>query len=415
MGKGVSIIVIQKIPKKLAKLGFVLTLVILIAGVICADWTPAHLYTQQVQNISLSLPLPATAVPQDTLAADTGQTQTGYDATVKLFGIIPIGSTRVSLTQPDQVIVGGTFFGIKIMAQGVLVVDFRDVETKEGNQNPAKEAGVCQGDLVLAVNDRSVTTNSQLQSLVANCEGKPIRLLIQRDGKTQTLTLQPVLSSDGSYRIGMWVRDSTAGLGTMTFYHPATNTYGGLGHAVCDTDTGKPLTVLTGEIVTAQVDSIQKGRTGTAGEIRGSIISNRPLGSLTVNSSCGVFGTVNTLPENGKLVAVAYKQEVKEGDAVLITSVEGQPKEYACTIEKVVLKETTTRNLVIRITDQELLEQTGGIIQGMSGSPILQNGKLVGAVTHVFVNDPTAGYGVFAETMLESAITAAQEQDQKAS
>ncbi len=403
-GKGVITIVLIKIPKIIAKVLFIVCALLLVLGLISARALPPFLLAGGTDDIDLPLRVPLIA------KANTPITNGSYTASVNLFGIIPIGQTQVNIVDDDYVVVGGTPFGIKIMSQGVLVVGFNDIPTQNGNTNPAKKAGVKEGDIVLAINNQTVSTNTRVQELVEQSAGAPMTLSVQRNGVNLQLTMIPVLAPDGKYRAGMWVRDSAAGLGTMTFYHPASGMYGGLGHSVCDNDTGQTVSLLTGEIVTANVIEIKKAVPGRAGAIVGTLNSKQSLGDILSNCEQGIFGRLNAPPAVGQTMAVAHKQQVTTGGAQILSCVDGTPRAYSCEIESIAFRTDSSQNLVIRITDQGLLSQTGGIVQGMSGSPIIQNGKLVGAVTHVFVNTPNKGYGVFAETMLQIAKDTAKEQ-----
>lgn len=385
-----SVIVLKKIPKIIAVCSFFLCLALLFCSVASASFLPQTLFAQSAENISLSTPIPIVAK------------QEKGGATLNLFGCIPISTANVEVTNPPQLVVGGTPFGIKLLAKGVMVVGISKVETQNGSCCPAEDAGICLGDVITAVNNTPVSTNASLQSLVSKTEGTTVTLSVEHSGKTKTLSLTPALSKDGVYRIGLWVRDSTAGLGTLTFYDPETGAYGGLGHGVCDTDTGELVPMSSGEIVCANLNGTRKGVAGTPGELKGTLVSNASLGTLTVNCSWGVFGTLSA-PLKGETVPLGYKQEAEEGEATLLSAASGTVKEYSCTIQKINLSDKTTQNMVIKITDPDLIALTGGIVQGMSGSPLVQNGKLIGAVTHVFVNDPTRGYAVFAETMWQTA------------
>ncbi|MDF2567582.1 MAG: stage sporulation protein, partial [Oscillospiraceae bacterium] len=207
--------------------------------------------------------------------------------------------------------------------------------------------------------------------------------------------------TDNTFKIGLWVRDSSAGIGTVTFYNPENSVFGGLGHAVCDVDTGQVMPIMSGEVVDVNINGVTRGSSGSPGELKGSFSSNKDSGSIAVNNETGVFGVLYQNPSNHSAIPIAMKQEVKTGKATIFTTVSGNtPQEYKINIEKVNLNDNSmTKNMVIKITDPELLQKTGGIVQGMSGSPIMQNGVLVGAVTHVFINDPTKGYGIFIENM----------------
>ena len=334
-----------------------------------------------------------------------------YRTTLSLMGVIPLKEVAVTVTEEKTVMVCGTPFGVKLYTDGVLVVSLSDVTTAVGQVNPAAAAGVQVGDTILAVNGERITTSRQLSQHIAGCEGKKITLRLRRDGVAFDAAFTPVRAGDGSgYKAGMWVRDSAAGVGTLTFYDPATGVFAGLGHPVCDVDTGQEMVLGSGEMVPARIFGVEKGRSGSPGELNG-CFEPGSLGNLTRNGQDGVYGVLTTHPTAAESLPVARRQQVKEGAAEIWTTVEGTtPKRYAVEIEQVRYSGlASTRNLVVRVTDPELLAKTGGIVQGMSGSPIIQDGKLVGAVTHVLVDDPTRGYGIFAESMLDTAATVAEQ------
>ena len=321
-------------------------------------------------------------------------------ANLQLFGIIPIKSVHVEITDDKIVTVCGTPFGIKMFTDGVLIVGLSRISTENGFVCPALNCGIKEGDIICSINGKRVYTNEDVALSISNSGGLSLSMLIKRDGKESSISVTPVLSSDGSgYKIGVWVRDSSAGIGTMTFYDSEMN-FAGLGHAVCDIDTGETLSLLSGEIVSASINKVKKGVSGRPGELCGSFSGTNSIGTISVNGETGVYGILKT-EIGGTAFPIAPKQEVYEGKAVILSTISGsKPKEYEINIEKISLSEKSlTKNMVIKITDSELLKSTGGIVQGMSGSPIIQDGKLVGAVTHVFVNDPTKGYGIFAENM----------------
>ncbi len=390
-----SVIVLKKIPKILAKVLSVLCVLVLILAAVSAKTLPASMTAASVEDIPIQGPVPMVA------KAGVPEQDGTFQASVELFGVIPIATTRVALTKDDYVTLGGEPFGIKMMSRGVMVVGFNPVQTADGMKNPAETAGLKEGDILLAMDGDTVTTNARVQELVSQSKGNSISLSVQRKGKNLQLTLVPVRCTDGVYRAGMWVRDSAAGLGTVTFYEPSTGLYGGLGHAVCDSDTGEKIDLLAGETVAAKVLDVEKAVAGTPGAIVGTLQNGEHLGNILGNFDCGVFGTMENPPKEGQTLRVAHGHEVQNGEATLYCSVEGSPKGYACRIEKINLNDDT-RNMVVSVTDEHLLALTGGIVQGMSGSPIVQNGMLVGAITHVFVNTPQKGYGVFAETMLDN-------------
>lgn len=325
-------------------------------------------------------------------------------ATLMLFGIIPIKEVTVQTVNRPVLVPGGNPFGIKILTDGVMVVGLSDLSN--GTVSPAVSAGIKTGDIIISVDGQKVLSNTEIKSIISSCDGQDIDVIIKRDSVNMQVALKPVYSeSDGCYVAGMYVRDSTAGIGTVTFYDPATGSFGGLGHPVCDVDTGEIMPLSSGEVVDVSINGVNKGIPGEPGELLGNFISVLPIGSININNQSGIFGELNSAPSLNAAIPMAMRHEVQVGDATILTTISGStPKEYKIKIEKIDLKENgESKNMVIRITDPVLLEISGGIVQGMSGSPIIQNGMLVGAVTHVFVNDPTKGYGIFCDTMYDYA------------
>lgn len=327
------------------------------------------------------------------------------EAELRILGLIPVKSTWLNEVDQTYVIPCGTPFGLKMLTEGVVIVGLNPVETYTGTAYPADEAGLQKGDVILTVDGETVRSNKELTACVRESQGNPMRLTVRREEETFVTEVTAVKSiSDEEYRCGIWVRDSSAGIGTVTFYDPATGIFGGLGHAVCDVDTGEPMPLSTGEVVPVHISGVQKGKSGEPGELEGSFLSSVPVGSLYLNNETGIYGVLNSSPVHQEAVPLLYRQEVQEGPAQILATVAGNsPRLYDIEIETVNLGDhTPTKNMIVRITDPDLLALTGGIVQGMSGSPILQNGKLAGAVTHVFVNDPTRGYGIFAENMIDN-------------
>ncbi len=329
-----------------------------------------------------------------------------YDAKVKVFGFIPARNITVDVVDDYYVAVLGTPFGIKIYTDGVLVVGFSDVQTQSGKKSPAKDAGIKEGDFIVSLNGTNVYTNEDVMGIIKNSSGGDIIAKIVRNGTRITVRFKAVMSDDGIYRAGMWVKDSSAGVGTLTFYSPSANVVSGLGHGITDSDTGTLLTLNHGEFVTAKIVSVEKGRDGAPGELKGRF-TNKSISGFSVNCENGVYGTAKSDVDTSNLMKIALKQEVKNGSAYILTTIDGDtPQYYSCTIK--VKSMGDTQNLLVEVTDERLLEKTGGIVQGMSGSPIIQNGKLVGAVTHVLIDNSKCGYGIFAETMLETAQSVAE-------
>ncbi len=328
-----------------------------------------------------------------------------YSVNFRLFGLIPVKKASVSVIDNMSVVLLGEPFGMKIYTDGVLVVDMSDVDSEDGDVNPAKVAGIKIGDTIKSINGVIMRSNEDVSRIVEASDGSPMTICYMRENIIKTTTLTPAYSkSAGAYRIGLWVRDSTAGIGTLTFYSPAADIMCGLGHGVCDDDTGQLMSISSGEIVSAQIVSLKKGIPGSPGELKGKL-GNQTLGRMLLNCECGVFAEKTCEYNNQELVTLALKQEIKEGEALIYTTIDGvQPDYYTCNIKiNAEHEDERTQNMIITVTDKRLLEKTGGIVQGMSGSPILQDGKLIGAVTHVFVNNPQKGYGIFAENMLKTA------------
>lgn len=301
-----------------------------------------------------------------------------------------------------QVVLGGEPFGIKLYSKGIMVVEISDVDTPEGKKSPAKDCGIEEKDIITHVNGKELKSNEELSEIIGESKGGGIQLTVLRSEETFTTTLYPVIDAEGASRAGMWIRDSAAGLGTITYYDTENSLFGSLGHGICDTDTQEIIPVDKGQVLTAVITDAEKSVKGEAGGLKGYFDSGI-IGNALINCELGVYGTCEIMPSSDKpLVEAADKSEVHQGEALIYCTIEGNtPEYYHITIEKVNSGEEKTKNMVIKVTDSRLLEKTGGIVQGMSGSPIIQDGKLVGAVTHVFVNQPEKGYGIFIENMLE--------------
>ena len=317
--------------------------------------------------------------------------------------MLPVKTVRAVSTPRRTVQVCGTPFGVKLFSDGALVVAFSDRYTALGSENPAKAAGLRLGDLIVSAGGREVRSNDDLTTAIQAANGRPLPVVYRRGGAQYTAELVPVKDEQGDYKAGVWVRDSGAGIGTMSFIDPPHGTFAGLGHSISDADTGADLTLLSGEIVPVTITGCIRGAAGSPGELRGEF-SAAPAGTVLANDTAGVYGQYSG-GQTGHSMPVANLQEVIPGDAELWTTVQGTTAQpYKVKIERVTMTgNDPNRNLLIRVTDARLLEATGGIVQGMSGSPIVQNGQLAAVLTHVLVNDPTSGYAIFAATMLEKA------------
>lgn len=306
----------------------------------------------------------------------------------------------------DEVIVGGVPFGVKFYSEGLVIVGFCDVITDSGAVTPAYDAGLRVNDKITHVNDTPVRTSEELASKIDRSTNE-IKITYVRGGEIGSVIISPAVSTeDGKRKTGMWVRDTTAGIGTVTFVEPESGMFAGLGHGICDTETGELLKMERGVVVDVKISGIEKGVSGTPGELKGYFTSEKS-GVLLKNTLCGVFGVFSEVSEELKSnprLKIADREDVKTGNASIICTVDdGEAAEYAIVIKEINENSRDNRSFLIEVTDEKLLSKTGGIVQGMSGSPIIQNGRLVGAVTHVLVNNPARGYGIFIDNMLDAA------------
>lgn len=328
----------------------------------------------------------------------------------KLLGFIPLRTVEVNVLPSIQLLPGGNSIGVVLHSRGVIVVGNSPILTENQQQvNPAKDSGIHVGDVILSINGILVQSDSEVAEVIDN-SGKAdeiLSILLKRGEEEITVNLKPVLCDDTKrYRIGLFVRDSAAGVGTLTFHDPQSRSYGALGHIITDSDTNQPIDCEQGKIVGAKVSGIQHGMRGQPGEKIGVFIEgDQVLGNIEKNTKFGIYGKLTAqLPNElySEAIPVASMNQAQVGDAEILTVVNGQKIErFTIEIQKINLQESPEgKGIVIKVTDPLLLEKTGGIVQGMSGSPIIQNGKLIGAVTHVFVHDPTRGYGCFIDWML---------------
>lgn len=370
--------------------------------------------TVKLGGLTLSGDALTVTAAQDETLSDVGAVDVSVPTSGKsemllsLFGI-PLKKVEVAVSPEKRLIPGGQALGIAMRTEGVLIVGVSDVA--EGI-SPARNAGLAAGDVIRSINGTAVTTAEQLTALL-NAPGtvdlSALEIAYDRAGKRYTTRLTPYReTTTGSAKLGAWVRDSTAGVGTLSFYDPDTGRYAALGHAITDGDTGEVLSVSEGQVLRAHVVAVQKGRSGAPGELKGSFLrEGEVLGDIRANTILGVYGSlsspaVNALYPDG--LPVGLRSGVHTGAASILSTVDGEGvKEYAVEIVRVNQQSAPApKSMVIRVTDERLLDLTGGIVQGMSGSPILQDGRIIGAVTHVFVNDPTQGYGLYIDWMLEA-------------
>lgn len=320
---------------------------------------------------------------------------------------IPVRNVKVDILPNIEVVPCGITVGVRIDTEGVMVLGIGNVHSVNGDIIEPSKGILKSGDLILKANDIVINNKEQLIDIIENCKDDEIKFTIKREDLVSEESVKLVKSNeDNKNKIGVWVRDSTQGIGTMTYYNPNTKRYGALGHGIQDVDTKKIMTVKSGDIMESKIISVKKGKKGSPGELLGDIEKENVIGDIAINTEFGIYGNLDISKINkfpNKKMPISIQDEIKEGPAKILSNIQGKEvKEYDAYIESVNrYNHDTSKGMVIRITDEQLLKDTNGIVQGMSGSPIIQNNKLIGAVTHVFVQEPTKGYGIFIENMLK--------------
>lgn len=329
---------------------------------------------------------------------------------VSFLDTVKLKDIDVNVLPRTTIIPVGNIAGVKLYTSGVLVVGMSEIEGNDSKKyKPYENTGIKEGDTIIKIDDKQISTTEDLIKTVNMSNGQDIKVKFIHQEETKECSMTPVKTNKSEYKLGLWVRDSAAGVGTVTFYEPASKTFGALGHGITDIDTNELINISSGEFITTRILNITKGEVGEPGKIQGTVENQQNIGTISKNSRFGIYGKVNNLAslniDKSKEVEVALRDEIKTGKATILCSLDNQqPKEYEIEIEKI-YKENNydNKSMQIKVTDQRLIDKTGGIIQGMSGAPILQNGKFVGAVTHVLVNNPKEGYAVFGDIMLKQS------------
>ncbi|MGI6084898.1 MAG: SpoIVB peptidase [Acetivibrionales bacterium] len=347
--------------------------------------------------------------PYSLLATEEGKGKLG----LSMFGVIPVKTVEVRSIENQKVLASGAPIGIKLKTNGIIIINISGVILEDGTKvNPAETAGLLNGDVLIKAGRKDLKNISDLTGVIKNSGGKPLDIVYRRQDTEYKTTVIPVKSGeDDEYRVGIWVRDSSAGIGTLTFINPENNVYGALGHGINDIDTGSLLRVGSGTLMESNIKSIKKGMKGAPGELEGDFLNGTAVvGDIKLNCEFGIFGKINNGVKKDKLgkpYDIGSHSTVRLGNASILTCINGnRVEEYKIEIQRIAKNDlNSAKNMIVRITDERLLNSTGGIVQGMSGSPIIQDGRLIGAVTHVFINDPMRGYGVFIESMLNKSKT----------
>ena len=348
-------------------------------------------------------------VMQTSTLLQTNKDYTGKTSvSLNLFGKIPVKTIDVNIIENTKVVPLGDLVGLKLYTNGVLVVGMSEIsDVNNTKYRPYEKTGIKEGDTIVKVNENTVTCTADLLKYIKEANGKEVSIGYVRDGNFEQTSITPVKAKDNSYKIGLWVRDTAAGVGTVSFYEPSSGIFAALGHGILDVDTQELLDIGTGDFITTSIVSIKKGEKGTPGKIQGSIENGQTIGQIYKNTEMGVYGSLKNLSalniNSQDTIDVALRDDINIGKASIICTLENNRKEeYEIEIQKIDKNNTwDNKSMQVKVTDQRLIDKTGGIIQGMSGSPIIQNGKLIGVLTHVLVSDPSMGYGVFADMMIK--------------
>lgn len=376
-------------------------LFLILITAVCLIKLPDKIYTKNDESVPSIAPIGNTITKVDD---DSNK----YE--IKFLGMIPLKSVEVEKIKDLELYPGGVPIGVRVSSEGVLVVGYSDIEiNNEKEESPGKVGGLEIGDVILKINGIEMHNSRDLVKAIKQSEKDSIKVDILRHGENITKIVTLKKENNKDYKIGLWIRDSTAGVGTMTFYDDTSKKFGALGHPITDSDTNEPFLIKDGDVIESSIISIRKGEKGSPGELKGIFINeSNPTGEIDKNTQSGIFGQLNSnilQKSDIKRLKVGFRDEIVPGKAKIITTIdENGPQEYEIEIEKLLNQNVaSSKSMVIKVTDSRLLEKTGGIVQGMSGSPIIQNNKIVGAVTHVLINKPDTGYGIYIEWMLQDA------------
>jgi len=328
---------------------------------------------------------------------------------VSLFGKLPVKNVAVTTIENAKVVPIGKIIGLKLYTNGVLIVGMSEIEDENSIlSKPYENSDIKEGDTILKINEKEIEDIENLKDVVNSSNGKKLELTLLRDGSIVTSNITPIQTKNKEYKLGLWVKDAATGVGTMTFYEPESKVYAVLGHGITDADTDSLINIDSGELVTSRIISIKKGEVENPGEIKGTILNQQTIGEVIKNTQFGIYGKLNNLTslniDTSKVLDVALREEIEIGEAKVLCAIDNSnvAKEYSIEIEKIYTdNEFNNKSMLIKVTDEELLEKTGGIIRGLSGAPIIQNGKFIGAITNVLVSNPEIGYAIFGDLMIK--------------
>lgn len=384
----------------------IIFLFIIYIYIVCISVIPENIILFEDEILKLKT-LPGVEFLETASTSNEGLNFTHID--VKLFGTLNVKETNITKIEDAEVVPIGKVIGLKLYTNGVLVVGMGEIEDENNIVNrPYEKADIQEGDTILEVNEQEIENISSLKKIINSSNGENLKLKILREGSIITSNILPVKTGKEEYKLGLWVKDAATGVGTISFYEPKTNSFAVLGHGITDSDTGNLINIDYGELVTSKILSIKKGESGEPGEVRGTIINQQTIGEVNKNTDFGVYGNLENLTslniDVSKSIKVASREKIKIGEAKILCATDSSNtvKEYSIEIEKIYLENNSNnKSMLIKIKDEELLAKTGGIIRGLSGAPIIQNGKFIGAVTNVLVSNPEIGYAIFGDLMLK--------------
>lgn len=406
--------------KKILLVAFLLCFLILIYIYVCAiEAIPSSVILFQGEELNIKTFFGITLENEEegyeavlastTIDSDTEDSKLGTtDVEIKLFNTFTVKDVSVSVIERTSVIPVGQIAGLKLYTTGVLVVGMSEIRGEDNQKyKPYEETGIEEGDMIIQIDETEITDTDKLVEVVNSSNGEELTITYLRDDEILECSITPVKTDETGYKLGLWVRDSAAGIGTLTYYEPSTGYFAALGHGITDVDTGDLIDISNGEFITTKILAIIKGEGGNPGKIQGSIDGQKKIGTILKNSNLGIYGIIDDITltqiDLNNTMEVALRSEIELGEATILCSLEGEtPKEYKIEIEKIYLNnDYDNKSMLIKVVDEELIEKTGGIIQGMSGCPVIQNGKFIGAVTNVLVNNPLKGYVVFGDLMIK--------------
>ncbi|MCQ4794422.1 SpoIVB peptidase [Anaerofustis stercorihominis] len=417
------------VKKKRVLLGFLSLILIISAYILYLNFSTKEITVLSSQTTSVSLNLPKNCSIQnenedlkvngkseknynvDNDKIDVYSSSAGkYKLKAKLFGIVPINNYNINVYPNVKLHPSGNLVGVSMNTKGAIAVQFQSIiDVNDNEVCPAKDAGIKMGDIIVKINDKKVYNAKEVISELNKLSHKELSMVIKRENTEENIKITPVKAKkDNKYKIGVWVRDSVAGIGTLTCYNEDKSRFVALGHSINDVDTGIIMPVKNGNVIESELISIVKGKRNAPGELRGVLKAEKKdiIGSIHLNNDYGLYGDVTKKVTTSNALDIALQDKIKEGKAQILTTIDNNgPRLFDIKIKKT-YKQTkkNTKSMLIEVTDKELLSKTGGIVQGMSGSPIIQDGKLIGAVTHVFISDPTKGYGIYIEWLLEDLL-----------